>query len=121
MSQNAESESETSGLAKLRLGFQVLYSAVFVVLFVGVGAAPGNWNLPFGVAFAAFTVYWAFRDDVERRLSRPQEWAVFAFAVCGVLLGIAVERGELTDGVLLGFGGAVGVAVLFGYRAVERR
>lgn len=110
-----------SSLRKLRLGFQVLYSVAFAVLFIGVGVAPGNWGITFGVTFAAFLVYWAFREEFEQRLTGPQEWTVFALAICIVLLSIVVESGELTDEVLIAFGGAVGVSALFGYRAIKRR
>lgn len=99
----------------------MLLAVGFAVLFVGVGAVPGEWGLPFGVTMAAFVVYWTFRDEVERHLTGPQEWGLFALASSVVLLSVVVETGELTGEAVSGFVGAVGVAVLFGYRAVRRR
>lgn len=121
MNRAEQDDREMSSLTKLRLGVQALFTVVFVILFVGVGAAPGKWGLPFGVTMAAFVVYWMFHEDIERHLTGPQEWGLFGLAIGAVILGVVAGGGELSDEVILGFVGAVGVSTFFGYRAVKRR
>ncbi|QIB75985.1 aminoglycoside phosphotransferase [Halogeometricum borinquense] len=121
MNQTEDDNSGRSSLAWLRLGFQVLFAGAAAVLFIGVGAAPGEWGLILGVTMAVFFVYWVFREEIEQHLTRPQEWAVFAFSGVTVVVAALIEGGELTDGMLLALVALISVSGIFGYRAMKRR
>ena len=121
MNREEGDDSDRNSLARLRFGLQVLFAVAFAVLFVVVGASPGEWGLPVGVTLAAFFVYWIFRDQIERHLTGPQEWGLFALSGVLVVVAAIVEGAELTDGMFLSLISLLGVTAIFGYRAIRRR
>ncbi|NEU56015.1 aminoglycoside phosphotransferase [Halorussus sp. MSC15.2] len=121
MKTTEEDSARGNSLAQLRLGLQIILAIAFVVLFVVVGATPGKWGLPLGITLAAFSVYWMFRDRIERHLTGPQEWGLFALSGVLVVVAAIVENVELTDEMVLSIVSFLGVSVIFGYRAVKSR
>jgi len=122
-STNRREDSPSAGNSLARLGFalRVVLTIVFVVLFIGIGTLPTEWGLSFGIGAAAFTVYMMFREEIEQRLTGPQEWLIFALVGTLFVTALLVGGIELNDEILLSYILLLGVSAVFGYRALGRQ
>jgi len=119
--QREDSPSEGNSLARLGFIARVIGTIAIVVLFIGVGILPTEWGLSFGIGAAAITVYMMFREEIEHRLTGPQEWLLFALVGTLFVASLLIGGVELNDEILLSYMLLLGVSVVFGHRVLRRQ
>jgi len=73
-----------------------------------------------GCGISVFIVYMMFREEIEQRLTGPQEWLLFALVGTLFVIALLIEGVELNNEILLLYTVLLGVSAVFGYRALKR-
>ncbi|ATW88189.1 hypothetical protein halTADL_1415 [Halohasta litchfieldiae] len=118
--QREDRPSDGNSLARLGFALRVISTIAIVVLFIGVGILPTEWGLSVGVGISVFIVYMMFREEIEQRLTGPQEWLLFALVGTLFVIALLIEGVELNNEILLLYTVLLGVSAVFGYRALKR-